>query len=298
MAKNIKTKAVVAKSDDGNIQITFTVPFDVVKDEREKALKHLSEKVKVPGFRNGKAPLDKVMENLKQQELLEHTLSHILPELLSEAIKQNNIKPILYPKYELIKTEEGSDWEIRATTCEAPKVKLGDYKQSLSKLSNGGKSGIWTPEKGSEGKKSQDKELSHDEKEQLVLKLLLENIKVKIPMILIDEEVNNRLSNLLSRIEKLGLSLDSYLASLGKNPEKLRGEYKTQSEEGLALDFILNEVAIQEKITVDKSQVDESLKAAAQDPNLNENIDTPERRRFLEAILKRRKALDFLISLT
>jgi hypothetical protein len=36
---------------------------------------------------------------------------------------------------------------------------------------------------------------------------------------LIDEEVNSRLSKLLERIEKLGLTLESYLSSIGKTAQ-------------------------------------------------------------------------------
>lgn len=292
--ESFKSKTVVAKQEDGTIQITFTVPFDEIKSEREKALKHLSEKVNVPGFRKGKAPLDKVMEHVQSNELLEHTLSHILPHLLSKAVEENNLKPIVYPKYELVNADEDNDWQIRATTCEAPKIELGDYKKQISDLSKSGS--IWTPGKG-DPTKNENEAKSKEEKEQTVLKALLDNNKVVIPSILTEEEVNNRLSNLLARIEKLGLSLDSYLASVGKTAEKLREEYKKQSEEGLALDFILNEIALKEKVEVDKNQIDLSIKAASQDPNLKENVDTPERRRFIEAILKRRKALDLLLNL-
>lgn len=292
--KPVKASSVVAKSSDGTIQITFTIAFPDIQINREKALKELSESVEVPGFRKGKAPPDKVHGHITPNILLEKTLSYILPELLSSAVKEHDIRPIVYPKFELVSAKENEDWQIRAVTCEAPKITLGDYKNAVSGALKA--DSIWTPDKGDPDPKKEIKTRSHEDKEQLVLKALLDSCKVTIPSVLTDEEVNNRLSNLLLRIEKLGLSLDSYLASINKTAEDLRLDYKKQAEEGLALDFILNEIANQEKIAIDKSQVDLSIKAAASDPNLKENIDTPERRRFVEAILKRRKALDLLIS--
>jgi len=47
---------------------------------------------------------------------------------------------------------------------------------------------------------------------------LLRNIKIEIPKLLIEEEVNTRLSQLLERIEKLGLDLEKYLQTIGKQP--------------------------------------------------------------------------------
>src|SRR5258706_424878 len=81
------------------------------------------------------------------------------------------------------------------------------------------------------------------EKEQIVLKTLIDNIKVSIPKLLIDDEVNHRLSDLLARIEKLGLNLDSYLASVGKTPQSLREEYERQVKDGVSLELILNKIA-------------------------------------------------------
>jgi len=295
MTVNTKeAKSTLARAADGTIQITFTIAFATVKSEREKALIELSEEVSVPGFRKGKAPLEKVSENVNPNKLLEHTLSHILPTLLGTVIKEHNLKLIVYPKFELINAKEDTDWQVMATTCEAPLVTLGDYKKALTGLSTG--EAIWTPDKGDPTKNSK-KPKSREEKEQLILKTLLDTCKVTIPSILINEEVNNRLSNLLSRIEKLGLSLDSYLASIGKTAELLREEYTKQSQEGLSLDFILNEIAVKEKILIEKAEIDSSIKALSQDPSLKESPDTEERRRFIEAVLKRRKALDFLLTL-
>jgi len=130
-----------------------------------------------------------------------------------------------------------------------------------------------------------------------VIKTLLDKINIKIPKILIDEEANSRLAKLLERLEKLGLSLESYLASIGKTAQTLRSEYEAQAKSAIELDLILNEVALKENITVDTKEVDAAVSAAQADPKLAKELDTPERRRFIEVILKRRKALDTLTSL-
>ena len=109
-----------------------------------------------------------------------------------------------------IKIGQGSDCEIRALTCELPKVTLGDYKKKLK------------------GK-------TEDE----LIKELTEVVKLEIPQMLIDEEVNERLSQLLSRIEKLGLQLEGYLKSVGKTVETLREEYQKQSKDAISLELIL-----------------------------------------------------------
>jgi FKBP-type peptidyl-prolyl cis-trans isomerase (trigger factor) len=117
---------------------------------------------------------------------------------------------------------------------------------------------------------------------------------------LIEEEVTSRLSNLLSRIEKLGLSLDSYLASIGKTVESLRGEYEAQAKDAITLDITLTKIATDENITVDPKEIDSALTMSVTSAGkLEEHPEELEnRKRMLESILKRRKALDFLISLS
>ena len=286
---NNEDTSTLARSSDGTIQITFTIPFSDIKKAKEEVAKEYSEKVNIPGFRPGKAPLDKVLEKIPDNTLLEKSLSKILPKLISSAINKYKITPAIYPKIELISAEEEKDWQIRAINCELPDVALGSYKRELSDKKK--TSVIWTPGK---DKKDDTKTPTREEKEQEVIKTLLENIKVNISKVLIDEEVNSRLSKLLERIEKLGLSLESYLSSTGKTAQDLRTEYENQAKSAIALDLILTKIAEEEKLEVDKKDIDAAIEAGQADKDLAKELDTPERRRFIEAILKRRKALDFV----
>lgn len=272
--------STLAKTEDGTVQITFTIPFETLAKAREDALKEYAKDIDVPGFRKGKAPLEKIRQRVPEGSLIEHTLSHLLPKALGQVISENKIRPAIYPKFELIKAKEDEAWEVRALTCEVPMVELGDYKQSLRLRS-----------------KKNQKEPSREEKEQEVIKTLLETIKVNIPKLLIDEEVNARLSSLLDKIEKLGLTLDSYLASLGKTPETLRSEYQVQAKNTIALDLILSSIAQEEKMDIKETEVDAAIKAAGADPKVAERLNTPEQRRLIRGVLARRAALDSLSAL-
>lgn len=295
ISESKSVQSVIARSDDGTIQFTFTVPYSQIKEAQDKALEELSKDIEIPGFRKGKAPLSKVAEKIPQNTLVEKAMAKILPKLFSNAIKEHKITPTVYPKFELVKAQPNEDWQIRATTCEFPEINLGDYKKEISEAKK--TSSIWTPDKGKpEDEKTQ--ELTREQKEQEIMKILLEKVNVKIPKILIDEEVNSRLSKLLERIEKLGLTLESYLASLGKSADQLRKEYKKQAEDALKLDFILIKIAEEKKISIDKNQVDLAIQTSASaDPNIAKKLDTPEQRRLIETILKRRAVLDSLVSL-
>src|SRR3990167_6119281 len=247
-------QSVLAKSDDGGIQITFTIPYAVIEKEREEALKEYAKDLEIPGFRKGMAPLDKVREKVPAESLVEHTLRHILPRALADAIVEHKIKPAIYPKFELISAKEGEDWQIRAVTCELPEVNLGDYRAAVTGALRA--KNLVVPGA---------KPANADDKQQEVIKALLESIKVNIPKVLVEEEVNARLANLLDRIEKLGLTLESYLASLGKTPETLRAEYAASAISTITLDLALEKIAEEQKITASEEKIDEVIKTSSED---------------------------------
>lgn len=301
---SLKVPSIIARTDDGTIQITFTIAYDKIKKARLEATKELAKNIDISGFRKGKAPLNKAIEKIPPNTLVEKTLAKILPKLLGEAIKEHNLKPAMYPKFEIIKAKDDEDWQVRATTCELPEIKLGDYKKAISGASKA--KAIWTPSSAnlpagkagvSDGKPDQKAVPTQAQKEQEVIKILLESVNFSIPKLLINDEVNSRLSKLLERVEKLGLSLESYLKSLGKTADQLRNEYEQQAKNAIKLDFILAQIVKQENIQIKKEQVDAAIKAGSADPNLAKKLDTPQQRRLIESILARRTVLDSLTSL-
>lgn len=291
-----KITSVIAREDNGNIQITFTIPFATIKEAQTEVIKEFAKDMEIPGFRKGMAPLDKVEAKIPQAQLVEHSLSHVLPGALGEAITENKLQIAIYPKFELVSAKEGEPWQIRAITCELPEVTLGDYKKEVTGALRA--NSIILP--GKDKKDDQNTPTSSEKKENIAIKALLDSVKIYIPQILIEEEADSRLSSLLGRLEKLGLALESYLASTGKKPEDLRAEYATQAKEAISVDLILNKIAETEKIEVDKKEVEAAFSMSQADPKLKdmnpEEIEN--RKRLLESILRRRKALDFLIALS
>src|SRR4030065_916242 len=299
MAKNkpnenkSKIPSALAKSDDGTIQITFTIPTDIIAKEKKEVMKELAKEIEIPGFRKGMAPVEKVEEKVSKESLYEKILNKILPLELSNAFKKYNIKPVIYPRLELLSSKEGENWQIRITTCELPEVELGDYKKAISqkKMVNA----IWTPEKGNE--KKEDAKPTQADKESEVIKTLVEIAKIKIPKPLKDEEVNSRLSRLLEQIEKLGLTLDNYLASIGKTSLTLRAEYEKEASDSLTIELALNKIADEEKIEIKEEEIDKAINATSGDSKLSEKLQNPEQRRAIASILRRREALGKLVSL-
>lgn len=271
-----KITSVIAREEKGNIQITFTIPFELIKKGQEETIAEMAKDMEIPGFRRGMAPLAKVAEKISQNSLIENSLGHLLPPALAESVEKNNLKLAIYPKFTIISTKEGEAWQIMGLTCELPEVTLGDYKKFVP---------------GEIRAASLKKELAREEKEGVVIKALIDNVKIEIPQILIEEEADSRLASLLSRLEKLGLALESYLTSMNKKPEDLRAEYATQAKQAIAIDLILSKIAVDQNMKIEPKEIDEAIKISGSS-DISEG-----RKRLIESILKRRKALDFLINL-
>jgi len=113
---------------------------------------------------------------------------------------------------------------------------------------------------------------------------------------LIDDEVNRALSHLINQTNSLGLTIDQYLASINKTSEQIRAEYEAKVSDQLKLQFALDEIAEQENIRIEDEEVDDLIKATA-DETLRQNLDKPIQREYLRGILRRKKILDFLAKL-
>lgn len=280
-----EVKSVLARQGDGTLQITFTIPFSTVQKVREGVIRELATQVEVPGFRKGKVPVDLAMKNIDRQRLYEHTLQHLLPEHYAKAVVEHKLRPVLQPRFELVAVEEDRDWQIRAVTCELPNVDLGDYKSKV---------------KGAPSTHAVRSGPSREQKEQQIIQRLLETTDLGLPALLVEEEVNHKLSQLLDQVQKLGLTVEQYLASSGKTIEQVKADYAKQSQDSIKLVLILNKVAQKEGIQVTEKEIDEVVKAsggAEGNGKAEHQIHHEEQKALIRAVLSRRKALDSLVSL-
>ncbi len=274
-------KSVMARKDDGSITLIVTLPqADIAKLREEVVVKAVSE-AELPGFRKGKAPRNVVEERLDAAKIQEEILKKLLPPAYIKAVEEHNIKPIMNPKIHIQKIEKDQDWVFEATTCEAPAITLGSYKDKVKGIT--AKSKIIVP-----GKEKQ--EPNFDE----IMQTILESATMTIPAILVQQEADRHLAQTLDEIKKLGLTLDQYLSSTGKNPDALRKEFEEKATSDMKLEFILQKIADDEKITVEQKEVEEAIQKAT-NPQERENLSRNPY--LLASILRQQKTLDFLKNL-
>lgn len=282
-------KSVLAKQEDGTIQLTITIPQFEVNKTWEEVIEDVTKTITIEGFRKGKAPKKLVEERIDKEKIKEEVLKKLLPKYYAEAIREHKVKPIINPKIHVSKLDDPSagsgqgDWEFQAITCEMPEVDLDGYKDAVQKIT--AKSKILVPGKPFDS--AQDKEPKFED----IIKTVVESVKVKIPQILIGQEVDRLLSQMIDEIKRLGLSLDQYLASTGKNPESLRAEYEQKARNDIILEFTLQKISEAENIIVEEKEVEEAIQKAKTD---DERKNLEANRYLLTNILRQQKTLDFL----
>lgn len=287
-----KEQFQLTRKPKNEFEVLVIIPWEEIKKTREKTLAEAGQRMEIKGFRKGKAPANLVAEALGTQRLLETTLQAIVPEYYQKAVTDLKLKPILTPKVQLVAAKENEDWQIKFTSCEEPTVDLSNYKEEIHQLK--APEQIWTPDKAGKEEKPKTGKEDKEARFNRVIDWLLKNVKVEICDLLIEEEVTRRLAELIEQTQKLGLTIDQYLNSVGKTVEQIREEYSRTSWANLALEFILSKIADTEKIAVAPEEIEKMIAGAKTD---EEKRSLEGQKYLLATLIRRQKTLDFLTSL-
>lgn len=277
---------------DNTIEIEIVIPFEKIKEKYDQVLLESQKNTEIKGFRKGKAPKEKIEKAIGKDNLYQKVINELLPQAYQQAVEKYQIKPIVAPRAELISAQEGKDWQVKFTTCELPEIDLNNYKEKIKALN--AKETIWTPEKGKQEEDNDQQSLKKAQKFQKTIDTLAQTVKVALPQILIENEVNQKLANLIEKTEKMDLSLEQYLGTIGKTIDSIKKEYRQESEKNWKLELALNKIADEENITVSEQDIDAALAKIENDQEKNQLAS---QRYVLASILRRQKTLEFLQNL-
>ena len=118
----------VTQEKSGNGEVVLTVEVDEGQYDRHltSASRRLAQRVDIPGFRKGKAPRMIVQNFVGMASLAEEALKSLIPEVLNDAIEQEDIDAFTTPEVEIEELEPVV--KIKATVPLMPSIKIGDYK--------------------------------------------------------------------------------------------------------------------------------------------------------------------------
>ena len=113
-----------------NQQVTLTVEVEAAEVSKavEKAVKRLSNRVNIPGFRKGKAPRKIIERNVGMDAIMQEAFDIVGPKAFADALEEQKIEPVSRPQIDIETLEDGKDLVFQATVTPRPEVKLGEYK--------------------------------------------------------------------------------------------------------------------------------------------------------------------------
>ena len=119
--------SVVTESLPGSqVGLTIEVPQDQVDRAYERALNRLAQRVRIGGFRPGKAPRPLVEARVGPAAIREEVVDTLVPDLVSRALRDNHIDAIDRPRVEVQELERGRPGRFTARVSVMPDVVLPD----------------------------------------------------------------------------------------------------------------------------------------------------------------------------
>lgn len=282
------------KLPKNTFEIEVQIPWDMIQKEYKNAFEQAGKDLSVEGFRKGNVPKEIAEKHIQKESVYQKALQNLLPSLYERVIKKEDLKPVMSPRIELVSAKEKEPWKLRIKLAGRPIVALGDYKKLVKDvIIKHGKGDIWVPGKDKERTKEQTEEARQKLLNE-ILDVLVQKTKVEISDLIIEEELNARLSKIVDDVQKVGLTMDSYLSSKGTSMDELKNRYRQEIEGVHKLEFILGEIADQEKLEVTSEELKEIFTKIT---NEKERQQAEQNAYFYAAVIRKQKTLDFLTSL-
>jgi trigger factor len=110
------------------VVLEIELPAERLDRAVDEAVRHLSRRTRVPGFRPGKAPRPLLERHLGPGAVLDDAVDHLVQDAYREALVERDLLPLTNADVEVVQAEEGKPLVFKATVQVRPEVRLGDYK--------------------------------------------------------------------------------------------------------------------------------------------------------------------------
>jgi len=111
-------------SREYTLAITAT-DFEAIVTDR---LEEIAKTIQIPGFRIGKVPVSLVRKK-HGQGVMGEALDQAVNEAATKVLADNELRPAMQPKLEIVKFEEGQDIELTMAVEVMPVIELGDFSK-------------------------------------------------------------------------------------------------------------------------------------------------------------------------
>ncbi|MBV9268695.1 MAG: trigger factor [Acidobacteriaceae bacterium] len=117
----------MSTTTDCKRSLEIEIPLDQVNRARERVTNSLKQRVRLPGFRPGKAPTTLIQSRF-ESEIRSEVLDVLLPEAFQNRIQEQGLNVVSAPKVTELHYEPDQPIRFKADFEVAPEFELGDYR--------------------------------------------------------------------------------------------------------------------------------------------------------------------------
>jgi FKBP-type peptidyl-prolyl cis-trans isomerase (trigger factor) len=127
-----------------------------------------------------------------------------------------------------------------------------------------------------------------------IIEKIIDESKVDLPEVLIEEEKDRMMNQYRSDIERIGIKFDDYLKEIKKTVEELKKDWHTDAVKRSKMNLILPKIAGAEKIVADKDRLEQEMKHIVEH---HKDVDENVARVYLSHVLTNEKVFEYLENL-
>jgi trigger factor len=271
-------------------------------DQVEKTMVEVSADIKLPGFRQGKAPKAMVEQSVNREMVEAQAVQDLVSSLYPVVLDEAKIEPVDYPNVQIVEHKKDQPVVFKVEVDVYPEVNLGKYKglkvdkkdvkitdEEIDKVLENlqkrmahvdGKEAALDDEFAKkvskyetfeelkkELREGMQKDKESAEEAEVKNKLIAEaskDAKVEIPNGMINREVDIMLDELRNSLAQSGLTLEDYLKGIKKDEKSMREELGKSAKVRVIGKVILKAIAEEEKLEISEEEMQEEYKALTQ----------------------------------
>lgn len=187
--KHFENLKVETSSGEAHITGELTLPFLV--ECRAEAIRHLSQAVKIDGFRQGHVPENVLVQKVGEMKILEEAAEVGLGSEYRNIISELKLSPIGRPHITVTKLAPGIPLEFKIDVTLEPEFDLPDYKRIASEVPKE------TPK---DDATDEEKFWIREKRRAAILDALVKETKIELPKLLQENENRSKAELILVKI--------------------------------------------------------------------------------------------------
>ncbi len=120
--------STISPAPRSTVKVRIELPPEQLTAALDEAVRHLSKRTRIAGFRPGKAPRSVVERAVGAPAILDEAMDHLVQRAYRDALVEHDITPLTNADVDIEQGEEGKPVIFTATVQVRPEVVLGDYR--------------------------------------------------------------------------------------------------------------------------------------------------------------------------